>query len=98
MMVGETRVLRYFRGIRQARGMCLRCRHWRAVHTTDYAPGRGVFALCTRCHETLTPAERVQYYRRRFDGWMRGLSAGDARAVEIAAWWPLIEAAVRDGQ
>jgi hypothetical protein len=68
----HVRRLRNWRGRALGYGACARCGDtwdWARHHDTNYARGRGVFALCENCWAGLTPAERLPYYRALLATW-----------------------------
>ena len=55
-------------------GHCGRCkRKWKFVHghVTDYQIGSGCFPLCENCWEELSPEQRVPYYIKLVELWMK---------------------------
>ena len=47
---------------------------WTAVtgHNTSFTESRGMFPLCERCWEALTPEERLPHYRKAWETWPPG--------------------------
>jgi len=87
-------------------GHCRRCgRPWRFVqyHTTNFwrspegRSGRGCFALCEQCWESLSPTKRLPYYDQVIDGWIKIASSDEERANHEADRL-LIHQAVLEGK
>lgn len=72
---------------------CLRCgMPWRITkpHSTMVNERGGCFPLCEACWKDLAPAERVKYYKKLYDSWLK---TGHANMA-----WEEIEAAVVAGR
>ncbi len=53
-------------------GTCFKCnRPWRFVeyHITDYTPSHGMFSLCEKCWQSLSPRGRLPYYKMLWERW-----------------------------
>jgi len=65
---------------------CMRCwRSWEIVksHATHYRNGQGCFPLCEECWQELTPEQRLPFYRKLYNVWIRTPSAGLPAFQEI---------------
>src|SRR5258708_28202256 len=86
-------------------GCCYRCgMPWKFAkqHTTYLEERNGCFALCNKCWQELTPAERLPFYRKLLETWIdsereaRVIAARNGVSAEMQ--WPLIEKAVLEGK
>lgn len=53
---------------------CGRCgMPWGATknHVTKVTENRGIFPLCEKCWKDLTPQERLPYYRKLYESWLK---------------------------
>lgn len=76
-------------------GSCGRCRlTWNRVepHTTMYSEDRGCFPLCESCWSSLSPDERLPYYRELV--WIKWSRWKDQSCEE----WETIKTAVLGGK
>lgn len=79
-------------------GWCYRCKTcWTFIphHVTNYSPGCGCFPLCEPCWKELTIEDRLPYYRKLYEQWLRD----DYRFFDnhTPETWNQIEQAVRNG-
>lgn len=75
----------FYRLLAPGYSACHRCNMpWRFVkeHITNYSEERGMFPLCENCWKSLTPKERLPYYRQLYNEWNQ------------PGIWPQIEKAV----
>lgn len=83
---------------------CIRCgMPWRVTkhHSTDVTDGRGMFALCEICWNDLIPQERLPYYRKLYESWLKNMpkTLPDGTPYKgLNMTWEEIEAAVRAGK
>jgi len=52
----------------------MRCwRSWEITksHPTHYSNGRGCFPLCEECWRELAPEQRLPFYRKLYDQWLK---------------------------
>ncbi len=73
-------------------GTCYKCqRPWKFVksHSTQYTETWGCFPLCEGCWSSMTPRERLPYYRQLWLNW-----GGEETAKDEQHSWPLIKEAV----
>lgn len=74
-------------------GSCYKCQTtWKFVegHETYVLNGSGMFPLCEKCWEELTPETRLPYYEKLYASWCR---SGITQIL-----WRDIEKAVMDGR
>lgn len=73
-------------------GRCAHCaRPWWAcqLREVSYTSSAGQFALCTRCWDRATPAERLAAHRALTDQWPDGAKVWpDIRRAVLADSWP----------
>lgn len=81
-MISEKQITLFFRSIAGffARlifpfySACLRCgMPWRVTkhHSTNVTERSGMFPLCETCWKDLIPKERIPYYRKLYESWIR---------------------------
>ena len=83
-------------------GHCYRCgMSWAIVqgHSTQYSPRHGCFPLCEKCWVTLSPKDRLPFYRESWDSHIKQQGKDyDYNGRTIEEWWPLVEKAVMEGK
>lgn len=77
-------------------GRCFQCgASWEFTdgHSTLYDSNMGCSPLCDKCWSSLTPEQRLPYYRSLWVSWL-----GEVDDDLVRARWPAIEAAVLEGK
>lgn len=82
---------------------CYRCgMPWRVTkhHETWVTEGSGIFPLCESCWKELTPQDRLPYYRRLYDSWLKTMpeTLPDGSPAKLNMTWEEIETAVLAGK
>lgn len=82
---------------------CGRCgMPWRVTkhHVTSVTEIRGIFPLCEHCWNVLTPQDRLPYYRRLYESWLKTMpeTLPDGSPARLNMTWEEIETAVLAGK
>ncbi len=81
---------------------CGRCgMPWRVTknHMTGVNERGGMFPLCESCWKDMTPQERLPYYRKLYESWLRPVILPDGTPYKgTNLTWEEIEAAVLAGK
>ncbi len=69
-------------------------------HSTDVNESGGMFPLCEKCWNDLTPQDRLPYYKKLYDSWVMTmpLYLPDGSQPKVNMTWEEIEAAVLAGK
>ena len=69
------------------------------THVTRVNEGGGMFPLCESCWKDMTPQERLPYYRKLYESWLRPVILPDGTKSKMTNMtWEEIEIAVLAGK
>lgn len=69
-------------------------------HVTGVTEVSGIFPLCENCWNDLTPQDRLPYYRKLYESWLKTMpeTLPDGSPSKLNVTWEEIEAAVLAGK
>jgi len=69
-------------------------------HVTSVTEISGIFPLCENCWKYLTPQDRLPYYRKLYESWLKTMpeTLPDGSPAKLNMIWEEIEAAVLAGK